>query len=182
VTLAFHINGLNEITYWVLRWSGNASFWGRRSCEIGSWKGCGLVSICKVVSEQESVSSMGVEYLGGTNVDGLVRLGKAWAVVPNRQWVFNSRERAEEVAALGEDLCVIPVIPNLIIPHKKDDEPVLPLCFLRRFWIVVPKANPVGRTADLDGSELYTSREQAEEVRDQGNDLTVHEIVLLVPP
>lgn len=123
---------------------------------------------------------MAVEFEGPTVPPVLQHCGAFWAVVPDREWVFGSQEQAEEVADQGENLRVVPVQPHFVNPHAEANEPDVPLSFFCKFWVVVSENHPDDLNPDPDGCEMFSSLQRAEEVRDQGQNLRVREVVLLV--
>ena len=123
---------------------------------------------------------MAVEFYGPADSNGLEWCGQFWAVVPDRKWVFSFREQAEEVAAQGENLRVLPVLPHFVVPATEGREVCVRLSLLRKSWVVVSAREPGRLSIGPDGCELYASKEQAEEVRDQGGNLIVREVVLFV--
>jgi hypothetical protein len=123
---------------------------------------------------------MAVEYYGPADSNGLEPCGEFWAVVPDSECVFSSREQAQEAAAQGENLRVLSVVSHFVVPATEGKEVCVRLSFLRKSWVVVSKGAPGELIIGPDGCELYGSKEQAEEVRDQGEDLIVREVVLFV--
>ena len=123
---------------------------------------------------------MGVDFGGSVDPSVLQLCGDFWAVVPVWESVFSSRKQAEEVVDQGENLRVVPVQPYFVNLPAGANQPDVPLSFFRKFWVVVSDNHPHDLNPDPDGFEMFSSLQQAEGVRDLGQNLLVREVVLFV--